>query len=78
MFDDLSTEELRKQLADFQRAPSGTQHPDAPGCEKLSDAARETARTLYGEALMRANADQIDPTAREFLRASILAALGEL
>jgi hypothetical protein len=52
---DLTTEQLRAALAEYQRAntPSGPRHPDAPGCAGLSDPAREAARTLYGEALMK-------------------------
>jgi hypothetical protein len=77
MFDDLSNEELRKQIAEFQRksAPPAHTQPDAPGCEKLSDAARETARSLFGESIMRKKADEITPADHEFLRKSVLAAL---
>ena len=76
-YSDMSPDELRAALAEYQRknAPPAHSQPDAPGCEKLSDAARENARTLYGESVMRANADKLDPTAREFLRKSVLAAL---
>ena len=80
MFEDLSNEELRKQIAEFQRkdAPPAHTQPDAPGCETLSDTAREAARSLFGESIMRKKANEITPSEREVLRASVLAALREL
>ena len=75
----MSPDELARAIAEFQRAnaPVPPAHPDAPGCAGLSDAARETARTLYGASIMNAK-DPLDANQIEFLRLSVLAALREL
>jgi hypothetical protein len=80
MFDDISNDELKKQLAEYQRAnaPSGHQYPDAPGCSHLKPELRDTAATLYGASIMKKKADEITPSEVDFLRKSVLAALREL
>jgi hypothetical protein len=71
------TNEERAQWAEISAIlnpkPAGPQQPDAPGCAALSDTARETARTLYGQSLMQKK--ELSPEEREFLRASIAATL---
>jgi hypothetical protein len=71
------TDEERAQWAEINAIlnpkPAGPQQPDAPGCAALSDTARETARTLYGESLLKKK--ELTPAEREFLRASIAATL---
>jgi len=76
----MGTEELRDAVAEYQRGtqPARPQPPDAPGCAGLSDKARETANTLYGENILNKQAGQITPDEREFLRAGIAATLKDL
>jgi hypothetical protein len=73
--DEMNNSELRQALADFVRSqtPAGPQQPDAPGCAGLSDVARDTARTLYGQVLMAKPAGQLTPDERAFLRAGVAA-----
>ncbi len=72
--DDMTTAELRAALSEFERQSRPThQAPDAPGCAGLSDKSRETARELYGQAVMGKQPCQLNSEEREFLRASIRA-----
>jgi hypothetical protein len=74
------TNEERAQWAEINTIlnpkPPAPQQPDAPGCAALSDTARETARTLYGESLLKKK--ELNPAEREFLRASIAATLKDI
>jgi hypothetical protein len=77
-FEDLTIEELRSGVAEYMRAQQQTSRPpDAPGCESLSDKAREGARDAYTSHIMNKPAGQISETEREFLRQSIAFALKE-
>lgn len=49
------------------------QHPDAPGCEGLSEKARDTASTLYGSGLLKKDAGLLSPSELDFLRQGIAA-----
>lgn len=71
----MNAEELRRSIAEHLRlnAPSGPQHPDAPGCEKLPDDVRDIAATLYGQEILRKPADKVTDSDKEFIRAGILA-----
>jgi len=72
--------ELEAVVAEYRRSfeLAPLQQPDAPGCAGLSDKARETANTLYGENILKKQAGQITPDEREFLRAGIAATLKDL
>ncbi len=72
--------ELEAAVAEYRRGlePSPPRQPDAPGCAGLSDKARDTANTLYGESILKKQAGQITPDERDFLRAGIAATLKDL
>ena len=74
-YQDMTPTELRNAIAEYQRqnTPSGPQHPDAPGCEKLPDDVRDIAATLYGQEILRKPADKVTGSDKEFIRAGILA-----
>lgn len=63
-------EEINELLNPAKAKP---QHPDAPGCAGLSEKARDTAATLYGQELLKKDAGQLTPADREFLRQGIAA-----
>jgi hypothetical protein len=72
---------LRADLAEFEKLgqPAPAAQPDAPGgSEGLSDAARETARELYGQSVMNTPAGQLNQAQRDFARQSIASVLHEM